>query len=147
MALARVVNNKIVEIRALELANVPFHKQYLWRQVIDAKPVVNTEAYVVITGDLAITNATHVERTYTIEPKKYPRATIFSFKKALANAGLYEDVANLVNSSANIDMIIEWESAPYVINNSEFITTIKLDLDISDTQMNNLFIDASKIQR
>ena len=64
---------------------------------------------------------------------------------ALLNANLYSQSNSAVYNSNNQSIIIAWEYASVFERDSPFIQSIQPTLNLSNNQIDDLFISASKI--
>lgn len=71
--------------------------------------------------------------------------TAYQAKMALASANLYSTVENTVNTSTDLSLKIAWNNASTFDRQSPFIISIGQQLGISNTEIDQLFISASKI--
>lgn len=70
----------------------------------------------------------------------------YQAKTALMYAGLYETVETMINASNNPILKIAWSSATEFNKNSTFIQTMSQQLNLSEEQVDVLFLSASYIK-
>jgi len=147
MTVARVVaNNKVVEIRQIEMEDIPFHKRYMWKTVIDAPPVVNTQLKVVTQGPLVVTaNNTHVEYQYSISDRIYPEMEAFRVKLALEENALYETAEAAIANTSNNFIHIIWDSANLWHKDGRFMTYLAGEIGLSNSEVDALFVQAALV--
>lgn len=63
----------------------------------------------------------------------------------LSKVGLYESVTTLINSADNLALKIEFDCATTFARNSSFINSVCQHLNLDDANIDNLFIEASKL--
>ena len=80
-----------------------------------------------------------------IQLKIPTQVTAYQAKMALLNANLYQTVESLVISSQDQALKIAWNNANMFDRQSPFITSIGNELNLSNDQIDDLFISASKI--
>lgn len=73
------------------------------------------------------------------------QVTAYQAKQALLQANLYSQANSAVYSSNNQSLIIAWENATVFERESPFILNIQPTLNLSNNQIDDLFISASKI--
>lgn len=71
--------------------------------------------------------------------------TAYQAKMALQKANLYNTVDAMIINSANNELKIAWAEATYFDRNSRFILEMQPVLQLSDTDIDNLFIEAANI--
>lgn len=70
----------------------------------------------------------------------------YQAKMALLNAGLYYNVENMVNTSNNMQLKIAWNNATEFQKDNPLILSLMPQLGLNEENINNLFIEASKIK-
>jgi len=91
-------------------------------------------------------NAGNQPEPYVPPPPQIPtQVTAYQAKMALLNANLYQTVESLVISSQDQALKIAWNNANMFDRQSPFITSIGNELNLSNDQIDDLFISASKI--
>jgi hypothetical protein len=87
-----------------------------------------------------------VEKVDTLIDVPVPDSvTRYQFKQALLNTSKYQDaVAALNNASAS--QKLQWAEARTIFRNSGVVLYLKTALDLTDTQLDNFFNLASKVQ-
>lgn len=73
--------------------------------------------------------------------------TNYQARRALIDAGLFDTVDSMIQSlSKNSPEYQSWEYANFVYRESEIITTLGQQLGLTVAQIDNLFVEANKIQ-
>ena len=91
-------------------------------------------------------NAGNQPEPYVPPPPQIPtQVTAYQAKMALLNANLYAQSNSAVYNSNNQSIIIAWEYASVFERDSPFIQSIQPTLNLSNNQIDDLFISASKI--
>lgn len=146
MAIARVVNNEIVEIRDLHIAQVPEHKKYLWKTYIEDKPslsdfedYVNTELIITSNTVTKVWNKENREiSVYDVQAERRKRLSEgfdydFGDERGVHRIGTtpadmmgWDEVAKLANALINknqgnntIDIVTD--TGPATITANEFM--------------------------
>lgn len=70
----------------------------------------------------------------------------YQAKSALMYAGLYETVETMINNSNNSVLKIAWNSATEFNKNSTFIQALAQQINLSEEQIDVLFLSASYIR-
>ncbi len=79
-------------------------------------------------------------------PVEIPKVTRYQARLQLYRAGLLQQVETLVNHpETSIEIKIAWEDAREWEKNSPFIIALSAALNLTSAQVDNLFIEASKI--
>lgn len=63
----------------------------------------------------------------------------------LNKVGLYEPLISMINETENIELKIEFEYTTVFDRNSQFIAAVAQSFNLSDEEVDNLFIEASKL--
>ena len=79
------------------------------------------------------------------EPEPVTRVTAYQAKVQLSRAGLYDAVQNLINTTTNQELVIAWNTATTFERYSLFIMGVAPELGLTEEQVDNLFLEASKI--
>ena len=73
--------------------------------------------------------------------------TNYQARRALLEANLFVTVDTMIKSLDSADPIYQaWEYANLVYRNSEFVLNLGQQLGLTDEQIDNLFIEANKLQ-
>ena len=78
-------------------------------------------------------------------PPPVTQVTAYQAKIQLSRSGLYDSVQNLINNTTNQELIIAWEYATTFDRYSLFIMGVAPELGLTEEQIDNLFLEASKI--
>lgn len=86
-----------------------------------------------------------IQITKEVVPEIPFTVTSYQAKMALQKANLFDFVDSTIANSANNELKIAWTEATYFDRNSRFILEMQPILQLSDTQIDDLFVEAAKI--
>lgn len=82
---------------------------------------------------------------FTPAPVPTVSVSAYQAKIALESAGLYTTVETFVRESNDNTLVIAWDNATVFERNSPFITSVGSELELTEEQIDTLFVEAAKV--
>ena len=121
-----------------------------WRIIGEVTPEFDASTQRLGDKTLTILNDESVAYVWSIvelPPSPVPaEIQMWQARAILSRVGLLQQVNQAVTAAANPEIEIAWGYAPNVVRNSGFVLAMATSLGLSETQIDGLFIEGSKIK-
>ena len=121
-----------------------------WRIIGEVTPEFNAATHTLGDKTLTILNDKSVAYVWSVVELPPPPVPVeiqtWQARAILSRAGLLQKVNQAVKDSANPEIEIAWQYAPNVVRRSSFVLTMAASLNLSEAEIDGLFIEGSKIK-
>lgn len=143
--LARIENGAIVELRNIQIGDVPEHKRAAWLPVEGEPPAFDPNREI-LTGPTMTIEQTRVLRQWSKALNVPDTVTNYQARAALIAAGLFDTVntAMLALPASSIERQA-WEYANTFSRQSPIIAALGAQLNLTSDQIDGLFTAAAQV--